>query len=86
LSANAAVLDEAEVRLFSESHTRFVCEVPPAKRQEFEALLGGVPHAWIGEVLEQRRLVVYDRDDAATPRIDADIADLKEAWQAPLRW
>ncbi|MEY4177601.1 MAG: Phosphoribosylformylglycinamidine synthase subunit PurL [Planctomycetota bacterium] len=86
LSANAAVLDEAEIRLFSESHTRFVCEVPPAKRQEFEALLGGVPHAWIGEVLEQRRLVVYDSDDAATPRIDADIADLKEAWQAPLRW
>jgi len=86
LSANAAVLDESEIRLFSESHTRFVCEVPPAKRQEFEALLGGVPHAWIGEVLEQRRLVVYDRDDAATPRIDADIADLKEAWQAPLRW
>jgi hypothetical protein len=48
--------------------------------------MAGIPHGMIGEVLEQPRLIVHDRPDSAAPRIDADIHELKEAWQAPLRW
>jgi phosphoribosylformylglycinamidine synthase len=83
---NGPGLDEFAVRLFSESHTRFVCEVPVSQRSAFEALLAGVPHAVIGEVLDQPQLIVRDRPDSSTPRINASTAALKEAWQAPLRW
>jgi phosphoribosylformylglycinamidine synthase len=85
-SPDRSVLDEFATRLFSESHTRFVCEVPVSRRQEFESLMAGIPHGMIGEVLEQPRLIVHDRPDSAAPRIDADVHELKEAWQAPLRW
>jgi hypothetical protein len=44
--------------------------------------MAGVPHGMIGEVLERPRLIVQDRSDLADPRIDADIHELKEAWQA----
>jgi phosphoribosylformylglycinamidine synthase II len=83
---DSGAVDEFDIRLFSESHTRFVCEVPVAKRHEFTALLAAVPHALIGEVLDEPRLIVHDRPDSPAPRINASTAVLKEAWQAPLRW
>lgn len=47
-------LDAAEhtssVLLFSESNTRFLCEVAPDAVNAFEHALAGVPHAAIGEV------------------------------------
>ena len=79
--------DEAVPRsvltLFSESNTRFVCEVAVDKRNAFESALVGVPHARIGEVTDSGRLVAMDQE---TKLIDVDIAVLKEAWQSPLRW
>ncbi len=70
-------------RLFSESNTRFLCEVPPELADAFEALLDGVPHARIGEVTDGGKLeILADRVAVVT----ADIAALKEAWQKPLRW
>ena len=44
------------VRLFSESNTRFLCEVRPEQVATFEAALGEVPCARIGEVLDVNRL------------------------------
>jgi phosphoribosylformylglycinamidine synthase len=70
-------------RLFGESNTRFLCEVPPELADAFEALLQGVPHARIGEVTNDGRLEIL-ADGAAV--VTADIATLKEAWQKPLRW
>jgi len=77
--------EEVVIRAFSESNTRFLCEVPPEKREEFEAALAEVPHAQIGEVSSSSRLRIVMRSETA-PVIDADIAELKEAWQSPLRW
>ncbi len=80
------------VVLFSESNTRFVCEVPSEKQSAFAATLAGIPHANIGCVTESDRLTVFDSKgsapglDADKPLLDLELGVLKEAWQAPLRW
>ncbi len=74
--------------LFSESNTRFLCEVPPQQASQFEALLAGLPHARIGEVNQSQRVTIVARGDGDGQHqvVDAAIDDLKESWQAPLRW
>jgi phosphoribosylformylglycinamidine synthase II len=72
----------AVVRLFSESNTRFLCEVEPQRAAAFEQGLSGLPFARIGEVTSSARLALNDGDARL---IDADIFELKEAWQATLR-
>jgi phosphoribosylformylglycinamidine synthase len=81
------------VLLFSESASRFVIEVPPAKRGPLEALFrdARVPFAHIGEITDSNRLQIAASPHAGhepppTWLIDLPLADLKEAWQKPLRW
>jgi phosphoribosylformylglycinamidine synthase len=87
------------VLLFSESNTRFLCEVPPDQTAAFEAAMAGVPCLLVGEVVDTGRMEVIglpqtSRDpetgEAEEPRaplvINADLATLKAAWQAPLNW
>ena len=69
--------------LFSESNTRFLCEVEPERADAFEALLSGVPHARIGEVTDSAKLEILSGGDVI---LSADLSELKEAWQKPLRW
>jgi phosphoribosylformylglycinamidine synthase len=72
-------------RLFSESNTRLLCEVHPSDTDDFDELLAGLPHAWIGQVADTGRLeIVNTADDPMV--VHADLAGLKEAWQKPLRW
>ena len=73
------------IRLFSESNTRFLCEVPADQADKFSQLLAGVPHAVIGEVTEEPRLKIT-ADDGQTAVISSDINELKAAWQNPLDW
>ncbi|MFO0870050.1 MAG: phosphoribosylformylglycinamidine synthase subunit PurL [Pirellulales bacterium] len=75
----------AQALLFAESHTRFVCEVPADRAAEFTRLLDGIPHGCIGQVTNERQLRIRS-SSAAAVLVDADLAQLKEAWQAPLRW
>jgi phosphoribosylformylglycinamidine synthase len=78
-------LAQAEaVLLFSESNTRFLCEVAPANAAAFEAALAGVPLARLGEVTSGDRLEILGA--GGVKLIDGAIAELKEAWQKPLRW
>jgi phosphoribosylformylglycinamidine synthase len=76
--------------LFSESNTRFVCEVTPEHQQTFEALLHGhqVPAGAIGKVWADKRLTIDGRNGSGTPHtlIDLPLATLKRAWQEPLQW
>jgi len=72
----------AVTRMFSESNTRFLCEVPSDKAAAFEGALAGVPMAKVGEVTASGRFVMVDGGLAL---IDADISTLKEAWQATFR-
>ena len=70
-------------RLFSESNTRFLCEVRPDNAAAFEAAVTGVPFGRVGEVTASDRLTIHSGDEIV---IDCDLATLKEAWQKPLRW
>jgi phosphoribosylformylglycinamidine synthase len=70
--------------LFSESNTRFVVEVEPKDQKRFEAVMRGRPIALIGKVANDSNFVVYGL--AGKVVINVDINELKEAWQAPLRW
>jgi phosphoribosylformylglycinamidine synthase len=71
--------------LFSESNTRFLCEVPRERQAEFEQALQDVPCGRIGEVVAAPTLEVLG---AAGPEslVRLDINELKRAWQDTLRW
>jgi len=70
--------------LFSESNSRFLCEVPVAAAAEFEATLADVPHAKIGEVRADARLQITGAGGRLW--VDADIDSLRDAWRKPLDW
>ncbi|MFO1008329.1 MAG: phosphoribosylformylglycinamidine synthase subunit PurL [Planctomycetaceae bacterium] len=72
--------------LFSESQTRFVLEVPADKADQVLTLLqsAGTPAIHIGRVTDTPRLKITGTTGATL--IDSALADLKESWQAPLRW
>jgi phosphoribosylformylglycinamidine synthase len=85
-AANSAPEDLSPVvALFSESPSRFLVEVAPANQKPFESSMakGPVFAAPIGKVVADRKLVVTVRDQVV---VDESLADLKEAWQKPLRW
>jgi phosphoribosylformylglycinamidine synthase len=73
----------AATLLFSESNTRFLCEVPIARSATFEKIFEQLPCRWIGDVTDRDRLRIEYRGQMV---IDSPLAALKEAWQAPLRW
>jgi phosphoribosylformylglycinamidine synthase II len=70
--------------LFSESNSRFLVEVAPENRKEFERMMSGTGTAAIGTVTGSRRLEIIGLQGQKV--IDALLKDLKEAWQKPLRW
>jgi phosphoribosylformylglycinamidine synthase len=79
---NDGVLRE-DFLLFSESQSRFVVTVDPKHQRSFEKTMGHLPCARVGIVTATPRLVL--KGFGVRPVVDAAIADLKEAWQAPLR-
>ncbi len=84
LNSLPGVVDaDGYVKLFSESNSRFIVEVPNEKIGEFEGAFGSadVPFAPIGKVVEKPRLTIV-ADDGSTI-IDADLAELKRCWQKP---
>jgi len=70
--------------LFSESNTRFLVEVSPKDKHQFEKMMAGVDCAAIGEVISDKRLEVYGLKGERV--LSAPLAELKDAWQKPLRW
>jgi len=71
-----------DVALFSETPCRFVVSVPQEKQRAFEQAMKGFPVALVGEVTEEPRLTVTGLDGHVL--VDADIWELKKAWQEPL--
>jgi phosphoribosylformylglycinamidine synthase len=69
--------------LFSESNTRFVCEVEPNKTAEFEAAFDDVETVKLGTVTDDPVLTIQLAHEEI---IKSDIATLKAAWQNPLDW
>ena len=71
--------------LFSESNTRFLCEVAADEYATFEAAMAGIPFARVGTVAADPRLVIASSESGAAI-IDVLVSELKSAWQEPLRW
>jgi phosphoribosylformylglycinamidine synthase len=72
------------VLLFAESTTRFVVEVAVAHADALRQCLGDVPLFALGRTCAEPRLRIAGA--GGTWVVWADLADLKEAWQKPLRW
>ncbi|MEW6113296.1 MAG: phosphoribosylformylglycinamidine synthase subunit PurS [Thermodesulfobacteriota bacterium] len=85
ISLSSLVLDGVsrdDVALFSESPCRFLLSVRQEDQASLEAALSGHPLAKVGEVTSEPRVRVQGLQGATV--IDAEIWDLKQAWQAPL--
>ncbi|MCI0458346.1 MAG: AIR synthase-related protein [Gemmataceae bacterium] len=73
------------VLLFSESPTRFLLEVHQAHVQQLrDCFEVEVPLRHVGQTLKEPRLRIAGSDGEWV--VWAQLADLKEAWQRPLRW
>jgi phosphoribosylformylglycinamidine synthase len=70
--------------LFSESNTRFLVEVAPEDSQRFKQVMRGVECAAIGQVVKNATFQVYGINEERV--ISVPLAELKDAWQKPLRW
>jgi phosphoribosylformylglycinamidine synthase len=73
-----------EVLLFAESPSRFLVEVKPEHVPALQQCLAGVPHFRIGQTTGTPQLRIAGTDGKWV--IDLPLAELKEAWQKPLRW
>jgi len=73
-----------EIMLFAESTTRFLLEVEAGSASALELCFTSVPLLRIGQTLKEPRLRIAGR--SGTWVVWANLADLKEAWQGPLRW
>jgi phosphoribosylformylglycinamidine synthase len=82
--AGAASGPGDEVSLFAESTTRFIVEVAAANAGAFEKVMGGVPCSRIGQTCKEPRLRIAGGSGEWV--VWAQLGDLKEAWQRPLRW
>jgi phosphoribosylformylglycinamidine synthase II len=77
-------IDRNDTILFSESNTRFLVEVAPEDARRFEETLGESVCAHIGEFNESDKLQVHGIKGEKV--VSTPLAELKEAWQQPLRW
>ena len=82
--AEAASLSDPATILFSESTTRFLIEVEPAKASQFEATFAGLPLARGGQVTSSGHVRVASSGGGKL--IDASLVELKAAWLKPLAW
>jgi phosphoribosylformylglycinamidine synthase len=70
-------------RLFSESNSRFVCEVEPAQQEAFERAMPAGLFACIGTVEATSHLQITSGKQTV---LNEDIFELKRIWQQPLDW
>jgi phosphoribosylformylglycinamidine synthase len=77
-------IDRDDFILFSESNSRFLVEVAPEQKDEFEKTMYGTSFAAIGEVTDSDKLEIFGLNGSSVVAIST--GELKEAWQNPLRW
>jgi len=76
-------VDRDDFILFSESNSRFLVEVAPEHKDDFERTMAGSVLAAIGRVTGSDRLEINGLKASQTT---VALKNLKEAWQQPLRW
>jgi phosphoribosylformylglycinamidine synthase len=78
----ARAFERDDYLLFSESNTRFLCEVGPRKRAAFERVMRGLPCAAIGRTRRDPVLVVTGLAGDEVVRLDLGMAEA--AWRRAL--
>ena len=73
-----------EVKLFSESTTRFLVEATPENAAALKDAFAGLPFAKVGVTVAEPRLRIAGANGEWL--VWAKLSELKEAWQKPLRW
>jgi phosphoribosylformylglycinamidine synthase len=76
---------EPHVAIFSESNTRFLIEIRQENEREIISLFAGIPCQRIGMVTEEPHLRISGTKHEEAS-ISESVANLKEAWQKPMRW
>jgi phosphoribosylformylglycinamidine synthase len=71
--------------LFSESNTRFLCEVRPESAVAFEKCLQDIAHAQVGRTQPDPLLRILD-ESGGNLFVDANLETLKSAWKQPLAY
>jgi phosphoribosylformylglycinamidine synthase II len=69
--------------LFSESNSRFLVEISPAKQKSFEKLLRGVPLYRIGRTTNLKEFVVLSKDGDVL--VTEQLDKLRNTWKEPLK-
>ncbi len=82
--ASSDGLNRNDKLMFSESNSRFIVEVAAEHQQEFEKIIKGNPYGLIGRTTADTLFRVTGLNGKSL--VEADIYDLKEAWQKTLRW
>jgi phosphoribosylformylglycinamidine synthase len=77
-------LDSDEALLFSESTTRFILEVKQKEVAAVEDSFRGLPLMRLGTTCREQRLRIAGSSGEWV--VWAELADLTDAWQKPLRW
>jgi phosphoribosylformylglycinamidine synthase len=77
-------VDRDDVVLFAESNSRFLVEVAPSAKQQFEKVMKGSSFACIGQTTNSDRVEVTGLKGEKV--IDYPINRFKEAWQQTFRW
>jgi phosphoribosylformylglycinamidine synthase II len=75
-------IERNDFALFSESNSRFLVEVPPQNAAAFESLTRDVPHAWVGEVTDEKCLRIWGLRHEKI--VDAEIDELRDVWKRGL--
>jgi phosphoribosylformylglycinamidine synthase subunit PurSL len=75
-------IERDDYLLFSESQSRFVVTVHPAKQKAFLSIMKGITVGEIGKVIEGKAFIVTGLKGKKI--IQGDIYKLKAAWQRPL--
>lgn len=68
--------------LFSESNSRFLCEVSHQKRELFERLFTGLPYAPIGRTVDKRFIVISGRDGGSV--VNLELNEATRVWRTSL--
>jgi phosphoribosylformylglycinamidine synthase II len=72
------------MQLFSESNSRYIVEVEPENYDAFAKLMLNLPFGQIGNVTEEKTLIIKAEDGKKV--IEVDVDSLKRMWQKPLDW
>jgi phosphoribosylformylglycinamidine synthase len=83
-SGRGFALESDEALLFSESTTRFILEVKRTDTAAIEDCFRGLPLTRLGSTCREQRLRIAGSSGEWI--IWAELSELKDAWQKPLRW